>query len=186
MAQKAPGKHFCKGITLADIFKMFPTDEVAQSWFVELRWPDGEVVCPYCGSDNVQSGTNHKTMPYRCREKACAKRFSVRTRTLMDSSNIGFQKWAVAVFLMTTSLKGVSSMKLHRDLGITRRSAWFMAHRIRQALDEDSGLFGGPVEADETFVGGIENNKHGNKKERAGRCIVGKVAVAGIRDRGTG
>ena len=145
MAQKAPGKHHRKGITLADIFKIFPTDEDAEVWFVELRWPES-IACPYCGSLNVQTGAKHKTMPYRCREKACDKRFSVRTRTLMDSSNIGYQKWAIAIFLMTTNLKGISSMKLHRDLGITQKSAWFMAHRIRQALNEDGGLFAGPVE----------------------------------------
>ena len=185
MAQKAPGKHYRKGVTLADIFKMFSDDTTAETWFAKLRWPD-EPACPYCGSDNVQSGAQHKTMPYRCREKACAKRFSVRTRTLMDSSNIGYQKWAVAVFLMTTNLKGISSMKLHRDLGISQKSAWFMAHRIRLALEEGNGLFGGPVEVDETFVGGLEGNKHGDKKLRAGRGTVGKVAVAGVRDRETG
>ena len=185
MTLKAPGKHYRKGITLLEITRMFPDDANAEKWFAELRWPDGPA-CPYCGSVNVQSGSKHKTMPYRCREKVCAKRFSVRTRTLMDSSNIGYQKWANAVFLMTTNLKGVSSMKLHRDLGITKKSAWFMAHRIRQALSDDGSLFSGPVEVDETFVGGKEANKHGNKKIKEGRGTVGKAAVAGVKDRATG
>ena len=185
MAHKAPGKSYRKGITLADIFKMFPDDTTAEAWFVDSRWPDGPA-CPYCGSDNVKFPTAHKTMPYRCREKVCAKRFSVRTRTLMDSSNIPYQKWAIAIFLMTTNLKGVSSMKLHRDLGISQKSAWFMAHRIRQAMTDTGGLFSGPVEVDETFVGGREHNKHGNKKIREGRGTTGQVAVAGVKDRATG
>ena len=185
MAQKAPGKHFRKGITLAAIFKIFPDGAAAEAWFVKSRWPE-QPACPYCGSIDILSGAKHKTMPFRCREKECGKRFSVRTRTLMDSSNISYQNWAVAIFLMTTSLKGVSSMKLHRDLGITQKSAWFMAHRIHQALSDSGSLFSGPVEVDETFVGGKETNKHGNKNIKEGRGTVGKVAVAGVKDRETG
>lgn len=90
------------------------------------------------------------------------------------------------MFLMSANLKGVSSMKLHRDLGITQKSAWFMAHRLRFALVSDDGPFADPVEADETFVGGLEANKHGDKKLKAGRGTVGKTAVAGVRDRETG
>lgn len=181
---KAPGKAFRTGITLADAVKLFASHETARQWFVERRWPDG-VACPYCGSLSVQE-SQHKTMPYLCKESACGKRFSVRTKTVMESSRIGLDKWGMAMFLMTTNLKGVSSMKLHRDLGITQKSAWFMAHRLRIALASDAGPFAGPVEADETFVGGIEANKHANKKLKAGRGTVGKAAVAGVRDRETG
>ena len=183
-SKKAPGKSFRIGITLADAVKLFSDHETARQWFVERRWPDG-VVCPYCGSLNIQE-SQHKTMPYLCKESACAKRFSVRTKTVMESSRIGLDKWGMAMFLMSTNLKGVSSMKLHRDLGITQKSAWFMAHRLRFALASDGGPFNGPVEADETFIGGLEANKHGNKKLKAGRGTVGKTAVAGVRDRETG
>ena len=94
-------------------------------------------------------------MPCRCRKKKCGrKRFSVRTKTVMDSSNLGFQSWAIAKFLLLTSLKSVSSMKLHRDLQITQKSAWHLAHRLRLALAEDGGLFSGPVEVDETYLDG--------------------------------
>lgn len=181
---KAPGKSFRIGITLADAVKLFASHETARQWFVERRWPDG-IACPYCGSMNVQE-SQHKTMPYLCKESACGKRFSVRTGTVMESSRIGLEKWGMAMFLMTTNLKGVSSMKLHRDLGITQKSAWFMAHRLRIALASDAGPFAGPVEADETFVGGLEANKHAKKKLNAGRGTVGKTAVAGVKDRETG
>ena len=184
MAHKAPGKSHRKGLTLAELFRMFPDDATAEHWFAEQRWPEGPH-CPYCGSTNVQSGTKHKTMPYRCREKECAKRFSVRTKTPMEASNLGFQVWAVALYQVTTNLKGISSMKLHRDLGITQRSAWFLAHRLREAWKDQGSQFVGPVEVDETFIGGKEKNKHANKKLRAGRGGVGKAIVVGAKDRDT-
>ena len=119
---KAPGKHYREGISLAELFQMFPDDKVAEAWFTRERWPDGPH-CPHCGTTNVQSGAAHKTMPYRCRASECGKRFSVRTESVMDSSNLGYQKWAIAIYLATTSLKGISSMKLHRDLNVTQKTA---------------------------------------------------------------
>ncbi len=187
MAQKAPGKHYREGISLPKLFKMFPSDEAAEKWFTKERWADGPH-CPHCGSVNALSGAAHKTMPYRCREKECRKRFSVRTGTCMEASNLGFQIWAIAIYLMSTSLKGVSSMKLHRDLDITQKSAWHLAMRLRKALEDDgvSLPFTGPVEADETYFGGRRKNMHKSKRKGlTGRGAVGKTAVVGVKDRDT-
>ena len=126
-------------------------------------------------------------MPFRCRERDCAKRFSVRTGTVMQSSKLGYQVWAIATYLMATNLKGVSSMKLHRDLSITQKSAWHLAHRLRAALTaKNRSQFAGPVEADESFFGGKAKNMHSKKrKELTGRGAADKVAVAGVKDRAT-
>ena len=132
----ARGKAFRKGVTLPELFRTFPDDETAEAWFADQRW-NGKPTCPYCGTDDVLVGAAHKTMPYRCRNHDCRKRFSVKTGTVMQSSNLGYQTWAVAIYLILTSVKGVSSMKLHRDLGITQKSAWHLAHRIRQAWGRD-------------------------------------------------
>ena len=163
MSKSAPGKHFRKGMSLVEIMRMFPDDAAAEKWFVERRWPDG-VTCPCCGSINVQTRPTRKPQPYRCRD--CRKDFSTKTGTLMQGSKLGFQTWAVAIYLMATSLKSVSSMKLHRDLGVTQKTAWFLAQRIRETWTDNSSPFSGPVEADETYMGGKRRNMS-NAKRRA-------------------
>ncbi len=180
---KAPGKYFRKGMTLAQLFRTFPDDEAAERWFIESRWPSG-VYCPKCGSDNVQERPTRKPQPYRCR--SCRKDFSVKTDSLMHNSPLGYQTWLVAIYLLTTGIKGVSSMKLHRDLGITQRSAWYLAHRIRENFqDQQIDPFAGPAESDEGFFGGLEGNKHASKKKRLGRGTAGKAIVVAIKDRAT-
>lgn len=180
---KAPGKSHRKGVSLKRIFKMFPDDITAEQWYIEQRWPSG-VCCPHCGSVNVQTGCKHKSMPFRCREKECAKRFSAKTGTVMEGSKLGFQVWMIATFLLSTSLKSVSSMKLHRDFDITQKSAWFLAHRLRVALTSENGVFSGPVEVDETYMGGRRRNmSNAQRKQLEGRGAVGKTAVVGIKDR---
>ena len=109
----------------------------------------------------------------------------MKTGTLMHDSKLGLRIWAIAVYLMNMSIKGVSSMKLHRDLGITQKTAWYLAHRIREAWASGSRMFGGPVEVDETYMGGKNANKHAEKKIKNANGTVGKTAVVGMKDRKT-
>ena len=179
-----PGKSRREGISLLELARMFPDEDSARQWFENQIWPDGRRACPRCGSTNTHEAS-HVKMPYRCRD--CRKYFSVKTGTVMAGSPIRLLKWLYAIYLDTISLKGASSMKLHRDIGVTQKTAWFMQQRIREAFAQAGPqLFGGPVEVDVTYVGGLEHNKHAQKKQRAGRGPVGKTAVVGIRDRATG
>ena len=186
MTKKAPGKSHREGMTLVQLMDMFPSEEAAAEWFESIVWEGGRH-CPKCGSVETKQVPNAKPMPYWC--GACRSYFSVRTGTPMARSNVPLRKWAIAIYLVLTSLKSVSSMKLHRDIGVSQRAAWFMLHRIREAWGEDDDEpFDGPVEVDETYMGGKRKNMSNAQRRAlkdAGRGAVGKTAVVGIKDRAT-
>ena len=183
MTQKAPGKHYRKGMTFVEAARTFSDPDTTERMFIEVRWPDG-VACVKCGSLNVGTRKTRKPTTFRCRD--CGREFSVKTDTVMQGSNLPLTSWALGFYLFMTNLKGVSSMRLHRELGITQKSAWHMAHRIRKAWQTNGHLFSGPVEVDETYIGGKEKNKHKSKKLDIGRGAAGKTAVVGVKDRETG
>ena len=177
------GKHYRNSITLIELMDLFPDEETAVKWFEAIVWPNGPV-CGHCGSESVSAVKNRKPMPYRCR--TCRKHFSVRHGTILEESRLPLRKWALAIYLVCTNLKGVSSMKLHRDIGVTQKTAWFMRHQIREAYPQNFGPFSGLVEVDETYFGGKRKNMQKRKrKQLTGRGAVGKVAVVGAKDRET-
>ena len=183
MKQSHPGRCERKGMSLVELFELFPDDATAEAWFELQRWGK-QICCPRCGSVRYSKVKNRRPMPYRCKD--CRKHFSVKIGTVMEASNLSYQKWALAIYLIATSLKGVSSMKLHRDLKIRQPSAWHLAQRIRKGFGSDIEAMTGPVEADETYVGGRRANMAKSKRKKLdGRGPVGKTAVAGIKDRAT-
>ena len=186
MSHNAPGKGFRRGISLIQLMDVFPTEETAREWFEGIYWPD-ERHCGHCDGTRTRPTKTEKPMPYWCSD--CRKYFSVKTGTAMADSNIPLRKWAIGIYLCLTSLKSVSSMKLHRDLGIGQKAAWFMLHRLRAAWAEELGdPFDGPVEVDETYIGGQRENMPKAKREDlagTGRGPVGKAPVVGAKDRET-
>lgn len=170
-----------RGITLIELAEMFPDDAAATDWFESRFWAEGRK-CGRCGSDQTVE-SKHPKMSHWCSEGR--HYFSVRTGTVLERSKVPLRKWVYAIYLHLTSLKGVSSHKLARDIGVTQTTAWFMLGRIRESFDDGDGAqFGGPVEIDETYIGGKNRNRHKSKKIE-GRGPVGKTAVVGAKDRET-
>jgi transposase-like protein len=174
-------------MTAMDTFSAphFHNDEAARAYLESVLWPDGPI-CPHCGTINHAYATKRAGV-FRCAEKECRKDFTVTMRTVMERSKIALHKWLQAFHLMCSSKKGVSAHQLHRSLDIGYEAAWFMAHRIREAM-RDGGLspLGGEgkiVEADETYFGNIPDAKRPVSKQRKGRPFTkgGRVGVGGKR-----
>jgi len=168
-------------ISTFELFAMFPDEATARDYLERRRWPDGPR-CPVCGLG--ERVTDRRAGFYRCNQ--CKEDFTVRTGTIFERSHVPLHKWIYAMYMLVTARKGVSSLQLSKQIGITQKSAWFVLHRLREACGDELTKLQGIVEIDETYVGGIEANKHEHKKLKAGRGTVGKTPVLGMRERGIG
>jgi len=166
-------------ISTFQLFQMIPDAETARVYLESRLWPDGPR-CPVCAAG--ERITVRKGGYYRC--NACREDFTVRTGTIFERSHVPLHKWVYAMYLLVTARKGISSMQLAKEIGVTQKTAWFVLHRLREACGTKLQKLAGIIEIDETYVGGIEANKHERKKLRAGRGTVGKTAVIGMRERG--
>lgn len=165
-------------ISTYELMRMFPDQETARVYIEKRRWPNGPV-CPTC--KDGKSVSERKNGYYRC--NSCHEDFTVRSGTIFGRSHIELNKWLYAMYLLVTARKGISSMQLSKEIGVTQKTAWFMLGRIREACGDDFGKLSGIIEIDETWVGGKEKNKHASHKV-GGRGTYGKVPVMGMRERG--
>lgn len=171
--------------TLQEAILYFSDPENCQRTMIELRWPDGKVRCPYCESEEVKYLPNARV--WKCYQKHPRAKFSLKVGTVFEDSPIGLDKWFTAMWLVANCKNGISSYEIARDLKVTQKTAWFMDHRIRLAMQ--SGSFekvSGEFEVDESFIGGLARNMHKNKKAKiTGTGGAGKAIVMGILDRKT-
>ena len=171
--------------TLQEAVIHFADYDNCYKMMVELRWPDGKVKCPHCGSEKVTYLAKNRV--WKCYTGHAQPTFSLKTGTVFEESRLGLDKWLPALWLVVNCKNGISSCELARDLGVTQKTAWFMAHRLRFALtDGGFGLLSGEVEADETFIGGKARNMHISERKRriTGTGTKDKTAVMGILERG--
>jgi transposase-like protein len=171
--------------SLIEAIRYFADLDVCTDFVAALRWPDGPY-CPKCGCTEYSYLTTRRI--WKC--KGCKHQYSVKVGTVFEESRLGLDKWLPAVWLAANSKNGISSHELARALGVTQKSAWFMLHRIRLAMQRESIMLSGEVEVDETFVGGKAGNMHKSVRERKGLSKGGgsidKTVVLGMRERGTG
>jgi transposase-like protein len=162
--------------TLLEAVQYFSDAENCRKFMIAVRWDDGIVKCPHCGSEKVTYLENAKL--YRCYGKHPKQKFSLKVGTVFEDSPIGLDKWLPAAWMLSSAKNGISSYELSKALGVTQKSAWFMLHRIRTAMREDHGIHTmgtgpkNPIEIDETFIGGKPHNKHLGKRQRKDKAIV--------------
>jgi transposase-like protein len=171
--------------TLIDAVKHFADLQICFAYMVDIKWPDGRIVCPKCGTDKVGIVASRSLL--QCKEKTCRKQFSAKVGTIFEDSPLPLSSWFVAMWCIANAKNGISSCELARALGVTQKTAWFMLHRIRLAMKTPTlRKLHDVVETDETYVGGKAANMHAKKREReiTGRGAVGKTIVQGFLERG--
>ena len=187
MPKKSPATGTDQDINLATLSHLFVDEDKARAFLESKRWPAGPV-CPHCACCDIykltaKEGSKHPVRPgvYKC--KACRKQFTVRVGTILEESKIPISKWLMAIHLMTSSKKGVSSHQISRECGITQKSAWFLNHRIREAMKQEplAGMLQGVVEVDEAYIGGKPRKKTGPHKRGA---ATPKAPVMALVERG--
>jgi transposase-like protein len=173
--------------TLSDAIRYFAGEQVCIDTVAAMRWPKGPV-CPACESGEARQHWLKNQKRFQCRE--CGKQYSVKVNTIFEDSAIKLDKWLTAMWLLANCKNGISSYEIARSVGVTQKSAWFMLHRIREAMKNGSlkklGRTGGPVEVDETFIGGKPKNMHKSKRQNLKADWYGdKAVVMGMLDRDT-
>jgi transposase-like protein len=174
--------------TLQEAVVHYSDFENCKAFMVNLRWPDGKVLCPNCGSDDVSYLPNARV--FKCYQKHDRQKFSLKVGTIFEDSPIALEKWLPVMWLLVNAKNGISSWEIHRAIGVTQKTAWFMLQRCRLAMQDENqgGKLGGEVEVDETYIGGKARNMHQDRKARAlggkGGGTVGKIGVQGMLQRG--
>jgi transposase-like protein len=170
--------------TLIEVIRFFSDPKVCFDYMLRLRWPDCIVRCPTCDRDDPRFLANEQR--WECRARHPRKKFSLKTNTIFEDSPIKLDKWLTAMWLLVNAKNGISSMEIHRSIGVTQKTAWFMLQRLRLAMQTGTFMkLGGTVEVDETFIGGKARNMHKEQRQAKihGRGGVGKAIVMGLLER---